>query len=87
MGQYPLPDKEPETLDEWQRWMMGDIQCLHCIHAHDDDTCEAFPDGIPLEVVGEHDHRKPYPGDHGIRFVDIDPKKRAKKRRTKKKEI
>ena len=78
MGDYPLDFDEPRTVEECQKWMMGDDQCLHCTHAHDDDTCEAFPDGIPLEVVTYHDHRKPYPGDNGILFEDIDPKKRGK---------
>jgi len=31
--------------------------------------CEAFPDGIPDEIdSGENDHRKQFPGDHGITF-------------------
>jgi hypothetical protein len=29
----------------------------------------AFPAGIPEKILFyEHDHRKPFPGDHGIRF-------------------
>lgn len=33
-------------------------------------TCAAFPRGIPEPILlGEADHRRPYPGDHGIRFT------------------
>lgn len=32
--------------------------------------CEAFPDGIPEAIVRDGaDHRKPFKGDRGIRFV------------------
>ena len=54
-------------------------QCLECKHRLPDWTCAAFPlvpPGIPVAILlGEHDHREPYPGDHGIRF---EPKLRAK---------
>lgn len=36
-------------------------------------VCEAFPDGIPTEILsGENDHIKPYPGDHGITYKATD---------------
>jgi hypothetical protein len=45
------------------------LQCLLCKHYKLMQECDAFPDGIPIEIFTcEHDHREPYPGDHGIRF-------------------
>ena len=44
-------------------------RCDPCVHYLGDETCAAFPDGIPKEIRnGENYHLKPYPGDHGIRF-------------------
>jgi len=53
---------------------MKDYTCLNCKHFNFSDwgTCEAFPDGIPhIITIGEHDHKKPYKGDNGIRFEPI----------------
>lgn len=37
--------------------------------------CEAFPEGIPVEITeGGFDHRKAFRGDNGIRF-ELDPAK------------
>lgn len=54
-------------------------QCEDCIHIVDSRPgyyCEAFPKGIPDAILqGDHDHRKPYPGDNGIRFVKKEKEK------------
>jgi hypothetical protein len=47
--------------------------CAFCKHFTPRGDCAAFPGQIPAEVFYvAHDHRLPYPGDHGVRF-EIDP--------------
>ncbi|WP_410507425.1 hypothetical protein RSJ42_11460 [Methanosarcina hadiensis] len=49
--------------------------CTFCAHHHrgrKDHTCTAFSDTIPDEIWrGDNDHKKPYPGDHGIQFEHV----------------
>jgi hypothetical protein len=61
---------------------MGPI-CTGCVHLRrvnlapdwSNLTCAAFPTGIPEAIVkNEADHRKPFPNDHGIRFMPVDEK-------------
>lgn len=48
---------------------MQSQQCPTCIHYLGGFTCDAYPDGIPQEIVsGEWDHREPQDGDRGIRW-------------------
>lgn len=44
--------------------------CGSCTHQGENPfTCDAFPDGIPTEIlIGEVDHTTPYKGDRGIQF-------------------
>jgi hypothetical protein len=45
--------------------------CKHC-HLPESATCTAFPSGIPREIlIDGYDHRKPYPGDHGVQFAPL----------------
>lgn len=57
-------------------WEPGDVrisQCAYCRHKRSGPTCTAFPDGIPTAILSNgHDHRRPYPGDHGVRFEPFD---------------
>lgn len=47
-------------------------QCVRCSRHLTADSCEAFPKRIPNKILdGKFDHRKPYPGDRGIRFKSI----------------
>jgi hypothetical protein len=48
------------------------VQCLHCVHFKPELylACTAFLDGIPRKILGGgHDHRKPFSGDDGIRYM------------------
>lgn len=46
--------------------------CMKCRHFNyqlgQGLECKAFPDGIPDKILFGYDHRKPYPGDGGIRY-------------------
>jgi len=50
------------------------VMCDHCAHYRDGTGCRAFGDRIPDSILdGDHDHRRPYPGDNGILFEPADP--------------
>ena len=52
--------------------MSFSTQCRDCKHRIPPDACAAFPDGIPEKILtGKHDHRRPFPGDGGVRFEPV----------------
>lgn len=54
---------------------MNVSQCFFCKHAKKGKVCDAFPEGIPVEILlNKKDHRNPVDGDHGITFSPIDEK-------------
>lgn len=47
-------------------------QCVRCKHFTGESTCNAFPNGIPTEILAnEYDHTIEFPGDHGIQFETL----------------
>lgn len=44
------------------------VMCSFCAHRKSGLTCDAFPDGIPKELMKRGEHDTPFPGDNGIRF-------------------
>ncbi len=61
--------------------MTNDPQCFQCANLDRSNSfnplrCRAFPDMIPVPIqMNKHDHREPYPGDHGIHFEPIEARK------------
>ena len=56
----------------WQEGELNISQCVFCRHWQGQKKCTAFPDEIPMKIrTNEHDHRKPYPDDNGIRFEEL----------------
>ena len=52
--------------------------CIECKYFHFEDwgTCDAFPGGIPLDILAANvAHDEPYEGDNGIQFEPIEKKK------------
>jgi hypothetical protein len=59
--------------------------CATCKRRINPEKCEAFPKGIPMEILtGGHLHRTPYPGDNGLQYKVDRGKMAAQTRREEK---
>ena len=48
--------------------------CFLCKRYQDSYQCEAFPQGIPADVIASRvDHRRPLAGDQGLQFAAVSP--------------
>lgn len=48
------------------------LDCKHLVSIEGNPKCKAFPEEIPEEIwMGGNNHKKPFPGDHGIQFEPI----------------
>jgi len=56
----------------YMHWTPGTVQlasCISCVHRLEQTTCEAFPEGIPEEILmGDNPHISEFPGDNGIQY-------------------
>ncbi len=67
----PKPPRGPSATQrytDWDEQTLDLAACITCKHKHNDGpTCDAFPDGIPNDVLdGRNPHTEPIEGDGGI---------------------
>ena len=68
------PD-EPFNPDRWETEIDKNnvSQCLMCRRDRMDGTCEAYPEGIPQEILrNDVDHNEPFKGDQGLTFEAVE---------------
>lgn len=58
------PDRETTEIT------VDKILCNRCKHLRKGITCDAFPQGIPIEIIRNGEHYLPVPGDNGIIFEE-----------------
>lgn len=72
----PKPNfwNDNEKMSGTDGWRSVRPQCLDCarLNRQDPKTCEAFPRGIPIEILtNQHDHHRPFKGDGGLVFKPV----------------
>ena len=62
-----------EAYTEFAYDIIGEPMCMSCSYSNHDSTCDAYPNGIPLEILsGEVNHFLPYEGDSGIQYKAVE---------------
>lgn len=57
--------------DHWLNMSAAPL-CFLCSRYRDSYRCEAFPDGIPFDIIASNvDHRDQVEGDHGLQFIPV----------------
>ena len=52
--------------------------CVSCLRKSRGPVCETFADGIPEVILNAKvDHKTSYPGDHGLTYLPVTPRKTA----------
>lgn len=66
-------DEEEMLMENPDLSEMEFASCIACTRKHEAaPTCDAFPDGIPEEILaGSVPHITPYPGDGGLTFSPV----------------
>ena len=63
-------DRSDKFIDSGEGLTLTEASCWTCVRKHENSpTCDAFPARIPNAILdGEHDHKTPFPGDHGLLY-------------------
>lgn len=70
-------EEQKRLVDRWKTDSIPSSaisQCFFCVHKHNKSTCDAFPEGIPVDVEENRMiHNKPIEGDNGIMYKAKSP--------------
>jgi hypothetical protein len=63
----PIPERFVGRVEDLVR-----ASCVSCARKARGPICEAYPDGIPEEILnGKVDHKTPFPGDNGLVYLPV----------------
>lgn len=63
----------PQDRFVWRDDEVVVAQCNNCRRNRGNLSCDAFPNGIPLNILrNDFDHRNPYSGDNDLQYSPLD---------------